>query len=219
MPPDASGAGYEVFAGVCELFGAVSRVVRGHAVERAGGRQMADRSDTPRVVRLWLQRPAGLPSGSVWGRSIVTERKRSSGKVRHVRILGLCLVAVFAMSAMTAGSALAKKPPKPGSNNPKEWKKFENCPLTRAARQPALHLGRIGREHLFPGRQSNRAFHEVDHSAGREYDGTSATFECTEENKTHLGMWIEVEHTIQSKQFIGPRIWQRNAVEGCSAGS
>jgi len=49
--------------------------------------------------------------------------------VRHVRILGLCLVALFAMSAATAGSALAKKAPKPGSNNPKEWLKFENCPL------------------------------------------------------------------------------------------
>jgi hypothetical protein len=33
------------------------------------------------------------------------------------------------MSAVTAGSALAKQP-KVGSNNPREWKKFENCPLS-----------------------------------------------------------------------------------------
>jgi hypothetical protein len=31
--------------------------------------------------------------------------------VRHVRMLGLCLVAVFAFSAVAAGSALAKSPP------------------------------------------------------------------------------------------------------------
>jgi hypothetical protein len=48
--------------------------------------------------------------------------------VRHVRILGLCLVAMFAMGTVTAGSALAKQP-KPGSNNPKEWQKFANCPI------------------------------------------------------------------------------------------
>jgi len=47
--------------------------------------------------------------------------------VRHVRILGLCLIAAFAVSAMVAGPALAR--PKAGSNNPKEWNKFENCPV------------------------------------------------------------------------------------------
>jgi hypothetical protein len=43
--------------------------------------------------------------------------------VRHVRMLGLCLVAIFATSAMAAGPTLATK-----YNLPKEYKVFSDCP-------------------------------------------------------------------------------------------
>jgi hypothetical protein len=42
---------------------------------------------------------------------MITERKRSSGKVRHIRIVGFFLMAVLASSGIAAGSAFAKKPP------------------------------------------------------------------------------------------------------------
>jgi hypothetical protein len=44
--------------------------------------------------------------------------------VRHVRMLGLCLVAVFAVSAVFAGSALAKKDP----YNVNTWGQYKYCP-------------------------------------------------------------------------------------------
>jgi hypothetical protein len=43
--------------------------------------------------------------------------------VRHVRILGVCLVAVFAMSAVAAGPALAEE------IKPKDFRMFSNCPI------------------------------------------------------------------------------------------
>jgi hypothetical protein len=44
--------------------------------------------------------------------------------VRHVRMLGLCLVAAFALAAATASSAMA------AVKNPSEsWKVFRNCPV------------------------------------------------------------------------------------------
>jgi hypothetical protein len=52
------------------------------------------------------------------------QRKRSSGKVRHVRMLGLCLVAVFAVSAVFAASALAKKDPYTLNT----WGQYKDCP-------------------------------------------------------------------------------------------
>jgi hypothetical protein len=51
------------------------------------------------------------------------ERKRSSGKVRHVRIMGLCLAAVLVVVAGTASSAVAIK------NPTKSPKIFVNCPV------------------------------------------------------------------------------------------
>jgi len=50
---------------------------------------------------------APLGGGAVRRLIVNREDKRSSGKVRHVRMLGLCLVAVFALAAMAASSALA----------------------------------------------------------------------------------------------------------------
>jgi hypothetical protein len=44
--------------------------------------------------------------------------------VRHVRMLGLCLVAVFAVSAVFAASALAKKDP----YNVNTWGQYKYCP-------------------------------------------------------------------------------------------
>jgi hypothetical protein len=52
--------------------------------------------------------------------------------VRHVRMLGLCLVAVFVVCAMAAASAFAKEP-KPG------YQQFKNCPVNgSAAGKPAF---------------------------------------------------------------------------------
>jgi hypothetical protein len=50
--------------------------------------------------------------------------------VRHVRMLVLCLVALFAMGAMTAGTAMAKK---------SEWLKYENCPIHSSEPYPGYH--------------------------------------------------------------------------------
>ena len=44
--------------------------------------------------------------------------------MRHVRMLGLCLVALLVMSAMAAGSAMAKKSP----YSPATWEQFKYCP-------------------------------------------------------------------------------------------
>jgi hypothetical protein len=49
--------------------------------------------------------------------------------VRHVRILGMCLVAVFALGAMMATSALASKKP--------NLKRLGNCPVGGHAEYPA----------------------------------------------------------------------------------
>jgi hypothetical protein len=52
--------------------------------------------------------------------------------VRHVRMLGLCLVAVFAVCAMAAASAFAKEPKT-------NWGQFKNCPVNgSAAGKPAF---------------------------------------------------------------------------------
>jgi hypothetical protein len=48
--------------------------------------------------------------------------------VRHVRMLGLCLVALFAMGAVAAGPALAKKAHQPGTLEG-EWKVYKGCPI------------------------------------------------------------------------------------------
>jgi len=48
--------------------------------------------------------------------------------VRHLRMLGLCLVALFAMGAIAAGPALAKKAHTPGTLEG-EWKPYRYCPL------------------------------------------------------------------------------------------
>ena len=49
--------------------------------------------------------------------------------MRHVRILGLCLVAVFAMSAAMTASALAGGVPKTVKNPTTKLNIFDNCPL------------------------------------------------------------------------------------------
>ena len=82
------------------------------AVERASGRRVAWQRVRPPLVRLWLQAIGRdkSPKCACGAGQVITERKRSSGKVRHVRMLGLCLVAAFAMSATTlvvASPALA----------------------------------------------------------------------------------------------------------------
>lgn len=56
------------------------------------------------------------------------DNKRSDGSVRHARILGLCLVAAFAMSAVAAVPALAKKAHVPGTLEG-EWAVYKDCPL------------------------------------------------------------------------------------------
>ena len=48
--------------------------------------------------------------------------------MRHVRILGLCLVAVFAMGATTAGSAMAEKALSPKQLG-KLYSSFKQCPV------------------------------------------------------------------------------------------
>ena len=65
----------------------------------------------------------GVSQGAPRRRSIMTDRKGSSGKMRHVRILRLCLVAMFAMSAVAAASASAEEHLK------LSWAKFQNCPV------------------------------------------------------------------------------------------
>jgi hypothetical protein len=64
-------------------------------------------------------------------RFIIIERKRSSGKVRQVRMLGLCLVAVLALVALTASSALAVV-----KNPTTSVKIFKNCPIHGVAKGP-----------------------------------------------------------------------------------
>jgi hypothetical protein len=65
------------------------------------------------VGRSWLWTTG---CGSSTARALVAtgrlllERKRSSGKVRHVRMLGLCLVALLAVAAIVAASASAASP-------------------------------------------------------------------------------------------------------------
>jgi hypothetical protein len=46
--------------------------------------------------------------------------------VRHVRMLGFCLVALVAFNAMTAGSAMAKK----SQYSSETWEQYKNCPYT-----------------------------------------------------------------------------------------
>ncbi len=60
--------------------------------------------------------------------------------MRHVRILGLCLVAVLATSAAIAASAMAF-PPK----NIDSWKYFENCPVSA---QAEIEPGRLQKDNL-----------------------------------------------------------------------
>jgi hypothetical protein len=61
--------------------------------------------------------------------------------VRHVRMLGLCLVAMFAMSAMAAVPALA--------NEKNVWNKFAECPLNYPEELNACTFGITGPESYF----------------------------------------------------------------------
>jgi hypothetical protein len=62
--------------------------------------------------------------------------------VRHVRMLGLCLVALFAVGALTSGSALAAKDP----YSVNTWSQYKYCPLKnaefRAGKGPYCFVGR-----------------------------------------------------------------------------
>jgi hypothetical protein len=74
----------------------------------------------------------------------ITERKRSSGKVRHVRILGLCLAAVFAMTATTlvvASPAFAKcdEECKQEKQHEKEEAKHQKAEEKRAKQEENTH--------------------------------------------------------------------------------
>jgi hypothetical protein len=62
--------------------------------------------------------------------------------VRHVRILGLCLVAAFALSAMAAGPALAKK-------EKNVWNKFAECPLNYPEELNGCIYAKTGPEAFF----------------------------------------------------------------------
>jgi hypothetical protein len=55
--------------------------------------------------------------------------------MRHVRMLGLCLVAAFALSAMAAVPALAKK----GGYSLNTWTQFKYCPYTNGEVAYCLH--------------------------------------------------------------------------------
>jgi hypothetical protein len=57
--------------------------------------------------------------------------------VRHVRMLGLCLVAVFAVSAVFAASALAKDP-----YTSETWAQYKHCPYEIAEKVANCFYGR-----------------------------------------------------------------------------
>jgi hypothetical protein len=59
--------------------------------------------------------------------------------VRHLRIIGLCLIATFASSAVFAGSALAKRD---------VWQKFNDCPLTKVESNGCIY-GEAQKESFF----------------------------------------------------------------------
>jgi hypothetical protein len=59
--------------------------------------------------------------GGLWRRSMIIERKRSSGKVRHVRIMAVSVVAACAICAFAAANASAALP---------EWGKCVKVPVT-----------------------------------------------------------------------------------------
>jgi hypothetical protein len=119
--------------------------------------------------------------------------------VRHVRILGLCLLALFAMSAATAGSALAKQP-KPGSKNPKEWLKFENCSLNQGAK--ACIWGESGKGTYFQAGKITVNFTKPIFLEGGAHQGES--FECTEEDKNLYAQCQRGDSDYTLEDFIGP---------------
>lgn len=59
--------------------------------------------------------------------------------MKHVRMLGLCLVAVFAMSAVGAASASAKKASGPTRIEQEEFKNFAQCPTEAPEAFDCLH--------------------------------------------------------------------------------
>ncbi|HTZ86521.1 MAG TPA: hypothetical protein VMB05_07620 [Solirubrobacteraceae bacterium] len=78
----------------------------------------------------------GARSERAGSRSVITERKRSSGKVRHVRMLGLCLAAALLVSAFGAGSALANNKDPYSVNT---WAQYKYCPFNNAEWQAAFY--------------------------------------------------------------------------------
>jgi hypothetical protein len=120
--------------------------------------------------------------------------------MRHVRILGLCLVAIFAMSALTAGAALAKQP-KPGSDNKKEWLKFANCPLNQGGR--GCIWGESGVGTYFQAGNFTVHFTKPILLQGAEKEGE--TLPCNEEND--LRYWecgVQGKENIETLEFVGP---------------
>ena len=111
-------------AGPYELFGASPRTRGAAPLRRAGGRHgtpLHRACPASPACRRRTIGGAGSQCGGLRRRSIITERKRSSGKVRRVRMLGIGLAALFALSAMTAVPALARNMKVFGRN-------FKHCP-------------------------------------------------------------------------------------------
>ena len=90
---------------------------------RVGAQRSARAPSASLLARRPPQGDQGLLEGGLLDRRIDDNQKeKGSDAVRHVRMLGLCLVAVFALSAIAAGPTLAAKAPEV------PWAFYEDCP-------------------------------------------------------------------------------------------
>jgi hypothetical protein len=84
----------------------------------------------------------GRRGGGSWRRSIITERKRSSGKVRHLRIMAACVVAVCAICALAAANASAALP---------EWGRCVKLPATIKGKEKKAGKGKFANANCTEG--------------------------------------------------------------------
>jgi hypothetical protein len=75
----------------------------------------------------------GHRGGGLWRRSMIIERKRSSGKVRHVRIMAVCILAACGICAFAAANASAALP---------EWGKCVKLPTTIKGKEKKAGKGK-----------------------------------------------------------------------------
>ncbi len=97
----------------------------------------------PQLVRLSLQTIDCEASPSEGPATSVDNYREDKGvvKVRHVRMLGISLVAAFTVAGIAAGPALAKK-----ASNP--FEKFNECPL-QLVQENGCIFGEAGKESFF----------------------------------------------------------------------